>query len=177
MPQFGVAKSLARVQVFAFSIAFLVVVSGAFVARAAAVPQLAEKAAAVAREIAFGFDATFGDIPSRIAARIDAASGDMRTRVASVAMQNSLSSARLASPTLVEPDLSFLRLAIDCKDAACAARGTRAGFATAGSRGNTFAAATLVQFDLASLVSGAAALASSPANVTDALAGAYGAIG
>ena len=57
----------------AVSLSLLVVVSGAIVARAEAIPFIARHIAEISSDVTFGFNETFGDIPSLIAARIETA--------------------------------------------------------------------------------------------------------
>ena len=97
IPQFGIAKNPLRSNVFALSVATLIIVSAALVAQTAVIPQLAERTGSLAREISSGLNTTFGDIPPHIIA----ARGETRS---------SLSSARTALPLFTEFDFSFARM-------------------------------------------------------------------
>jgi len=80
-PQF--MQATLRSRMFAFSIALLVIIFGTFTAQPVVVSRLTEKTVTLANDVAFGFHATFGNIPSRVVAKIDAMSIEMRTHTVS----------------------------------------------------------------------------------------------
>jgi|GEM_PF-3530772 len=99
-------------QFVALSVSFFVVAAGAYVAYAAPFAQLATDITTITHETAFGFNATFGNIPSRIASRINDAKNEMNAVAPRVAMMDTSASLNLASLALIEPDLSSLQMAI-----------------------------------------------------------------
>ena len=101
---FAKVNRLFHSQVFALAVAFLVVASGAFAARATATLAFKADAATVVRDVLYGLNETFGDIPSRIAARIDAARTNMDAQPARVTMK---SSPALALRSLSEVGFDF----------------------------------------------------------------------
>ncbi|MDP2655015.1 MAG: helix-turn-helix domain-containing protein, partial [bacterium] len=96
----------------ALSVALLVIVGGALAAQAAAISQLADVTASLARETAFGFSATFGGIPHHIVARIDAAKNEVEKISPRVATLNEIATANIVSSVLADPDLSALRMVL-----------------------------------------------------------------
>ncbi|MCX6786462.1 MAG: hypothetical protein NTU85_01405, partial [Candidatus Kaiserbacteria bacterium] len=111
VPQTNILGSIVHSQAFALSVAGIVVVSGAFAANAAAFPQIANQALAIAHEAAFGFNETFGNIPSNIASRINATTEKINTISPRVAENTKSSSANIATSLPVVENLSSLRLA------------------------------------------------------------------
>ncbi|MDE2021891.1 MAG: helix-turn-helix domain-containing protein, partial [Patescibacteria group bacterium] len=109
---FGIRKGSPHTHFFALSTALLVVVFGALVAQAGVLSQLAGRASIIAGETAFGFKATFGDIPYGIASKIDAAKFAMSATNASVSARFASTSARIVSPALASLDFSIPRAAI-----------------------------------------------------------------
>jgi hypothetical protein len=81
---------------FALSVAFLVVLSGAFVANATTLPNSIGRAVAAASEIALGFNDTFGNIPSLIATKVEMANAYVRANEQLVANHTSLASSNFA---------------------------------------------------------------------------------
>ena len=108
MSDIRIDKTWLRGQVFALSVASLVVVSATVMAQAAVLPQVATQAATVARDIASGFNATFGDIPSRIASSIHASEVLMRVDSMHIAQ----ASEDLALPLPAQFNLSSLTMAL-----------------------------------------------------------------
>src|SRR3989344_2609836 len=106
--QFIRAVNALRSEALALSVALLVVTFGAFVAQAAPVPQLAEKAATIIANVVSGLDANFGDIPSRITARIDVVGNETRANFARIAITNTDFSARISADIPKDFDISFL---------------------------------------------------------------------
>ncbi|MBI2025215.1 hypothetical protein HYT04_00290, partial [Candidatus Kaiserbacteria bacterium] len=103
MPEkFRIAADSVRSHALAVSLSLAVVVSGALVARAEAVPLIANRIAEIADEASFGFSETFGNIPSRIAERIKKAGDGMRSNYPRVAENISRASAGAASPILAD---------------------------------------------------------------------------
>jgi hypothetical protein len=110
IPLSNIVENALRSQAFAFSVAFIVVAFGAFVTHADVMPQLADRAIAIAQETAFGFNATFGNIPSNIAAELNATSANMRTFSPRIAEHTELSFARMASSSPFNQNLLSLRM-------------------------------------------------------------------
>ncbi|MDE1919713.1 MAG: helix-turn-helix domain-containing protein, partial [Patescibacteria group bacterium] len=165
VPNLGITENAFRSQALALSIACAVLISGAYAAQAASLPQAGANAIALAQEIASGFNATFGDIPSRIASRIDEAGASTQKRLSEVATRNALVSANLASPLLANPDLSSLQMAFAENTSAHAPMLTSPK------------SAALTTDDLRSFASDAYAFLTTPARITDSLMHAYVAIG
>src|SRR3989338_5241143 len=84
----------------ALSLSLSVVVSGAYVAQAKTMPSITSQAALTFSDVALGFGAAFGDIPSRIAERVDSARINVRAK-----SKNEIAYA--------EPDLSSMRVVIE----------------------------------------------------------------
>jgi hypothetical protein len=99
-------------QFVALSVSFFVVAFGAYIAYAAPFTQFITEADTIARDTAFGFNESFGNIPLRIASRITEAEIEMNTVAPRVALMNNFVSGTMASPVLVEPDLSSLQMNI-----------------------------------------------------------------
>ncbi len=83
--QTGLAPATWGAQLLALSTAFVVVASGAVLARADTLPRIAESLAAVAQNASSGFSETFGDVPSHIISRIGIADALVSASVARVA--------------------------------------------------------------------------------------------
>ncbi|MFA5998244.1 MAG: immunoglobulin-like domain-containing protein [Candidatus Paceibacterota bacterium] len=111
MPLSEIIRGSLRSQAIAIATALLVVGGSALAAQASAIPQFAGKTAMLVREAALGFDDLFGDIPARIVSRIDAAENDVRRISSRIVAANAITTARIASPFLAEPDLSSLQMA------------------------------------------------------------------
>ncbi|MFA5996775.1 MAG: helix-turn-helix domain-containing protein, partial [Candidatus Paceibacterota bacterium] len=108
VPKFRLEEVSLRSHSLALGVALVVVALGAVGANAAALPQVAQRASALATEISSGFVDTFGDVPTRIAVRMEEA----RTAVRADATRNALASRRagyVASPVLASIDLETLR--------------------------------------------------------------------
>ena len=112
VPLTNIVENSLRSQTLALVVALVVVVFGAFVAHAAVLSQFANRAIDLTHEVAFGFNATFGNIPSDIASKIDATSASMNTFSPRVAARTMRSSARMASSLLAHPNLSSLRIVL-----------------------------------------------------------------
>ena len=108
----NIGRNILYSRAVALLAAFLVVVFGAYIAHSSFLLKIATEAATIVHKVAFGFNATFEDIPSRIALRIDTASAEMNACSSRVAMRDSLSSERVASPLLADLDFSSVRMAI-----------------------------------------------------------------
>ena len=104
--EFELAESSFFSHAVAVATALLVIGAGAFVAQTASVSRVADATAVLAREAATGFSAAFGEVPSRIAARLFAAREATRATVARVAAQNEEATALIASPALIAFDFS-----------------------------------------------------------------------
>src|SRR3990167_11348625 len=85
-----------RSHALALAAALLVVTSGALAAHTSVIPQAATTIATTMREVASGFNATFGTIPAHIAENISGADEMMRAQPASVAERAMRASARIA---------------------------------------------------------------------------------
>ena len=77
--RFASVVNLLRSNALAVSLSLVVVISGAFAASTAPLPLLADQIVEITRDVAYGFGETFGNIPSRIAARIEKANTDMHS--------------------------------------------------------------------------------------------------
>jgi hypothetical protein len=95
--QLDVAKSPLRSNIFAFSVAALVLISAAFVARAGVIQRLAEGTGSLAFGIASGFSEVSGDISSYIVSRAGAMDDGIRAQSANAIAYRSLSSSRTTS--------------------------------------------------------------------------------
>ena len=168
--QSSIAGSSFFSHAIALGVALLVIVSSAFVARTAAIPQLADMTTSLAREVAFGFGMTFGDIPANIATRITIAKIEMSERVSKVATANTITSADLASPLLVEPDLASLRMKLGNTHQALqdTSKSMRAPVSDA---------PMVTAADVRSFARAAYAFVTSPSRAADALVSAYTAVG
>ncbi|MDP2651812.1 MAG: helix-turn-helix domain-containing protein, partial [bacterium] len=111
LPSLHIEERALRSHVFALSVAFLVVASGAFLAQAAPLTSFASTTLAVAREAASGFGATFGNIPLHIAAKIDFVSKEVLAYPARVTAQSERVSKKIAPTILAELDFSALQMA------------------------------------------------------------------
>ena len=168
-------------QAVALSAATLVVTSGMFLAHAAPLASFAAEAALIAREAVVGFDATFGDIPARFAARVDTVEKDARAISPRVAVSTTRVTARVASPTLIALQAE-LRLPqqrsrnSDFRDDASAhrlaARISETGYAQPARAPEARAA-----FDARAFVRGTLALLVSPTQLQDSLARGYRVLG
>ncbi|MFA5998243.1 MAG: tail fiber domain-containing protein [Candidatus Paceibacterota bacterium] len=149
----------------ALATAFLVVVFGSLVAQAGPVAKLAAGTTSVIHGIAVGFDAAFGDIPSRFVARLDNSRADMHARSVQGAARLAHLSASLTAPELTHLDLRAAPLAL-----------------TVEPRSLRSAPPALVADGKANMrrwrsdASDALAFISSPPEIMDALAGISGAI-
>jgi len=112
MPSLNIERNALRSQAIALSVALLVVVSGAFIANAAPSSRLTAEITAIAREVAFGFNETFGNIPSHIALKINSVSKNLSTYSARVIERNEIASAEIAPKILIRPDLSSLQMVL-----------------------------------------------------------------
>ncbi|MDP2655141.1 MAG: helix-turn-helix domain-containing protein, partial [bacterium] len=108
----GIVVNTFRSHALAISLSFAVVISGAMVARASAIPLIANQIAHIAGEINFGFNETFGNIPSRIAERIGKAGDDMRSNYPRVAENISRASTNIVSPILTGFNIDSLQMAV-----------------------------------------------------------------
>lgn len=166
MSERNLVKSSFRSQALALSVALFVVVSGAFAARASALPHIAGDVAATLSDIAFGFDAAFGDIPARVALRIDAVKDDAARISSRVAAMNAVMTADIASSLLAEPNLSSLRMALD--------DGRRVSRVASVPTHAVLSDAPIVTADdVRTFVRGAYAMIISPAYAVDVFANAY----
>jgi len=114
--QFSISHFVPRIvrsEAFAVAVALLVVGGGALGAQAAFIPQVAERATDLAREVASGFAVAFGDASSHIASRIVNERNEVREISSRVAAANTLTTASIAPLALAEPDLSPLRMVLD----------------------------------------------------------------
>ena len=100
-----------RGEALALSVAVLVVGFGMFMARTGAVPFLSNQVTATASDFVSGFGATFGNIPSHVAAKIEKADRDVRANYTRVSENISHATAQLAVPALTDPDFSATQLA------------------------------------------------------------------
>ncbi|MGD0328642.1 MAG: immunoglobulin-like domain-containing protein [Minisyncoccia bacterium] len=116
VPSLNIGESSLRSQIISLSVAFLVVMFGAFLAHATPLLQFATETMTVAREAASGFNATFGDIPSRIALRINTVSTEMRIHPSYTVASAVFPSARSASPFLADLNLSSFQHVIISKN-------------------------------------------------------------
>ncbi|MBU6388609.1 hypothetical protein KGQ72_01905, partial [Patescibacteria group bacterium] len=186
IPQFGIGhighpmsdintgKSSLRSQVFALSVAGIVVFSSALAAQAAVIPQIADVAASIARSVASGFDATFGAIPAHVAEHISAADTVARAQSARVASQSLRASADIAMPLLAKLDFSSVQLPFSENSFATRQREGPAAMASANVATNTPA---LSVENVKSFARDAYANLSSPSLITRALARGYVALG
>ncbi|MCX6787351.1 MAG: helix-turn-helix domain-containing protein [Candidatus Kaiserbacteria bacterium] len=111
-PRFNIKGNALYSQTIALSISFLVVAFGAYVAYAAPFAQFVTKADVIAREAAFGFNATFENIPSRIASKINSVSEDVSAYSARVIARKEIASEKIVPVILINTDLSRLQMAI-----------------------------------------------------------------
>ncbi|MFZ2500434.1 MAG: hypothetical protein WAW90_00390, partial [Minisyncoccia bacterium] len=111
VPEIDIAYVPLRSHLLALSVAVAVVVSGATLARADTLSQLAGVTAILAQETASGFNETFGNIPANVASKIASVARDTRAISLNVAQVTRNSSEHLASPLLSEPNLSSLQIA------------------------------------------------------------------
>ncbi|MHB1769826.1 MAG: hypothetical protein ACYCPH_01960, partial [Minisyncoccota bacterium] len=157
-------------QFSAVAVALLVVVSGALAAQAEVVPQLGERAAEIANETAFGFNAAFGGIPYRIAEKMNATDAAMRAADARVAAHTALASERAAPVLLAQLDFPFPHTVFSADIPARPATFALLPSASAHITPLTFG-------DMQSSVLDAYAFLTSPARMTDSLDNAYVALG
>jgi len=162
----GVSDSL-RSNAFAISMSFVVVASGAFIARAEVIPLLADQAIIIAQKINYGFNETFGNIPSRIASEINSASNELSAYPARVIARSEFNSGKIASSILSNPDLSSLRMAIVSNQNVRVA--TQLGGETTKS--------VVTSDDMRAFTTEAYAFVANPLSIADSLARAYVAIG
>ncbi|MBI4065909.1 hypothetical protein HY412_01820, partial [Candidatus Kaiserbacteria bacterium] len=101
--QFQVPEKLTRTantlisNTVAISLSFVVIISGALVARADVIPHIANQIAAAASDVAYGFGETFGDIISHVADRIEKANTNMLA-VSSIATKATNAEQKFAGP-------------------------------------------------------------------------------
>ncbi|MCR4323078.1 MAG: helix-turn-helix domain-containing protein, partial [Candidatus Azambacteria bacterium] len=169
----NIGKSSLRSHALALSAALLVVVSGAFVAHASAIPQFAMSAAEFARTVAFGFTETFGDIPARIVARIDTAKNQTAEISPRVATSNEMATTNIASTVLANPDFSALRMALGEN------QNTRIASQLGGeaSKLGAISAPMITADDVRTFALDTYAMLTSPSRAAGALANAYVALG
>ncbi len=108
----GIGKSTLHAHIFALSMSLMIVLFGAFAARAAAVPGLATSTAALIEKTSAGFRDTFGDIPFRIAARIDKARAQMNEFASHTVKRGAFLTEDIA-PRLAALNLSTMRMELD----------------------------------------------------------------
>ncbi len=170
VPKFRLEEISIRSHSLALGVALVVVALGAVGANAAALPQVAQRASALATEISSGFVDTFGDVPTRIAVRMEEA----RIAVRADATRNALASRRagyVASPVLASIDLETLRTVL-VKEY----RAPRATSDIAFSSSRTDAPILTVT-DVYASVAGAYEFFANPSNIGTTLTDAYFAIG
>ncbi|MDD2657655.1 MAG: hypothetical protein PHD04_03295, partial [Candidatus Pacebacteria bacterium] len=109
----ALAKKSVRGEAFALATALFVVSFGAIAAQAAIIPQIAERALALADETATGFSQTFVDVPYAVARRVANTADEVHEIALRVALANERVTANMASLALAEPDLSPLVMALD----------------------------------------------------------------
>ena len=173
VPQFSsIAISSFRSQAAALAIAFMVVGGGAFAAKAAVIPQVAETTAMFAREVADGFGSAFGGISSHVAAKFSAVDDAMLAVSARVASTSEAASANSASPALLAFDFSSARMPTfeNTSDRQLGGSIAKLPTVSAGEQ-------VLTVDDLRASALGVLALATSPSLALDALANAYTATG
>ena len=163
----NIADSL-RPHAFALSTAFVVVISGALLAHVLATPHLAGRAVSVASDISYGFGETFGDIPSRIAARIEKADSDIRAVAPRVAENTARVSANLAASI---PDIHFSLLQMEV------AGNSRAPRAVLLPSRASVSLTPITAEDIRTSVLDTYAFLTHPSHVIDSLARAYTAVG
>ncbi|MFA6408375.1 MAG: helix-turn-helix domain-containing protein, partial [Candidatus Paceibacterota bacterium] len=113
VPQLDMASGTLRSHLFAFSAALAIIVSGATLARADVLPQIAGQVASIAKEVAYGAGETFGSIPAHIANKFNTVHTSMVAVHSHVVDTSTFSSIQLASPMLAEPDLSSVRMVLN----------------------------------------------------------------
>jgi len=99
----------------AFVIALFVVALGATVAQAGSITGFASETASVARNIATGFDASFGDIPTHFIARVNTAEVNMHLENARGAVLLARTTLPLSITTLTHPALKAPKIALVVK--------------------------------------------------------------
>ena len=164
----NIGRSSLHTHVLALLIAFAVITSSAFVAKAG-VPELAARTGEIIGEISSGFNDTFGDIPSRIATRINAATITMHTVSKHVARDNSRIFAQNTFPFFIAFNFSSLQMPIE--NSRHVSRTTLVPRSLPAQTAPT----TIEKMRIVAI--GAYALATHPSRVADSLARAYVAIG
>ncbi|NNM84044.1 helix-turn-helix domain-containing protein, partial [Candidatus Parcubacteria bacterium] len=156
-----------RSNALALSVASVVIIASALGAQIAVLPIFANRVASTASDIAFGFAETFGDVPSRIAARIEKANSDMSAYAPRTAENISRASAGLAS-AIPNLNLASLQMAIaDDNHSHIVAMVSSAPVHIA----------PVTAGDIQASVSDAYAFVTSPSHVVNSLAHAYIAVG
>ena len=166
--KFGGIERSVRSNVLALSVASIVVVSGAFVAQTATMPALADRVTSTASDIVYGFSETFGNIPSRVAARLEKSSSDMHASAPRVAENISRATADFAS-AVPNFNLSSLQMAIVDDHYALRVAHTASSAPVY--------VAPITTRNIQASVFGAYALVTNPSRVAGSLAHAYAALG
>ena len=170
VPKSAAAGGAFRSQALALGAAFLVVVSGAALAQAAALPQLADSASALAAETASGFSIAFGGISGSLASKVDTASLALRADRGIISAPLASAPAHLLAQLDTAITLSPMRVALD--ETASASNAAPAFSAPAPA---TAPPATLGQMQASAF--NALAFLASPARIGDALLGEYRSLG
>ncbi|MFH1178685.1 MAG: helix-turn-helix domain-containing protein, partial [bacterium] len=112
IPYAGLAEKIIHSQALAFSVALVVITTGAFMARAAVLPRIVDRVTAIASETSSGFKETFGNIPSNIASKINSVSENLSTYPERMIARDNRASEKIAPTLLAQLDFSSLRMKI-----------------------------------------------------------------
>ncbi|MSU74742.1 hypothetical protein EXS57_03125, partial [Candidatus Kaiserbacteria bacterium] len=159
--------------VFALMSALLVLTGSALAAHTSVIPATATQIANIAEEVSLGFNETFGDLQSRIAAKIDEVGTSAHEVSLHVAAKNETASAGLALVVFEKTDLAFLQraLVIDQQQHVASNRGMTVLEPSATT------ASLLTVDDIGSLGRNVYTLLSSPSRVARAIVDTYSAVG
>ena len=166
----GMVGSSFNSHVLALSVAFLVVVSSAFIANAEAVPMLTTNTKAIVLDVLYGFGEAFGDIQSDIASRIDAVKDAVSTTSSRIASYSVGTLLPLESPDAGD----VLRFYFDLMPIENQHVRRAVSVSLLPSPSNT---PMITVDDIQSFAQETYTLLSSPTHATDALANAYVALG